>query len=37
MARLTREQGQALAGHVLILAPAVVVVAFVLAVFALTG
>jgi len=37
MARLTREQGQALAGYVLILAPAVIVVAFLLAVLALTG
>jgi hypothetical protein len=37
MARLTREQGQFLAGHVLTLAPVVIVVAFVLAVLALTG
>jgi hypothetical protein len=37
MARLTCEQGQALAGHVLILAPVVIVVALVLAVLTLTG
>jgi len=37
MTRLTREHGQTLAGYMLILAPATIVVAFVLAIIALTG
>lgn len=37
MARLTQESGQTLTGYVLIMAPAVIVVAFVLAVVALVG
>jgi hypothetical protein len=37
MTRLTRELGQTLAGYMLILAPATIVVAFVLAVVVLTG
>jgi len=37
MTRLTREHGETLAGYTLILAPATIVVAFVLAVVALTG
>ena len=37
MTRLTREYGQSLAGYTLILAPVTIVVAFVLAVVALTG
>ena len=37
MTRLTREHGQTLAGYTLMLAPATIVVAFVLAVIALTG
>ena len=37
MARLTQEKGQALAGYVLAIAPAVIVVAFALAVVAVVG
>ena len=37
MTRLTSELGQTAAGYTLILAPATIVVAFVLAVVALTG
>ncbi len=37
MARLSQEEGQVLAGYVLAIAPAVIVVAFVLAVVALVG
>ncbi len=37
MARMTQENGQALTGYVLVMAPAVIVVAFVLAVVALVG
>ncbi len=37
MTKLTRERGQTLAGYTLILAPLTIVVAFVLAVVALTG
>jgi hypothetical protein len=37
MLRLTREDGQALVGHILVLAPLTIVLAFVLAVFVLTG
>lgn len=37
MVSLTREHGQTLAGYVLILAPAAIVVAFALAVLALTS
>ncbi len=37
MKRLTREHGETLAGYTLILAPVTIVVAFVLAVVALTG
>lgn len=37
MMRLTREDGQALANYVLVLAPATIVVAFTLALIALTG
>ena len=37
MLRLTREGGQALVGHILVLIPLTIVVAFVLAVFVLTS
>ncbi len=37
MLRLTREDGQALVGHLLVLVPLTIVLAFVLAVFVLTG
>jgi len=37
MTRLTREHGQTLAEYALILAPATILVAFVLAIVALTG
>ncbi len=37
MARMTQENGQALNGYLLVMAPAVIVVAFVLAVVALVG
>jgi hypothetical protein len=37
MARLTQESGQALAGYILAMAPAVIVVAFVIAVVTLVG
>ena len=37
MLRLTREDGQALIGHVLVLIPLTIVLAFVLAVLVLTG
>jgi hypothetical protein len=37
MLRLTREDGQALVGHILVLVPLTIVLAFVLAVFVLTG
>ncbi len=37
MKRLTREDGQTLAGYILILAPATIVVLFALALVVLTG
>jgi hypothetical protein len=37
MARMTQEIGQALTGYILVMAPAVIVVAFVLAVIAMVG
>ncbi len=37
MTKLTRELGQTMAGYMLILAPATIVVAFVVALIALTG
>ena len=37
MLRLTREDGQTLVGHVLVLIPLTIVLAFVLAVIVLTG
>ena len=37
MLRLTREDGQALVGHILVLVPLTIVLAFVLAVFVLTS
>ena len=37
MTRLTREHGETVAGYTLILAPATILVAFVLALVALTG
>ena len=37
MARMTQESGQALVGYLLVMAPAVIVVAFALAVIAMVG